>query len=295
MARYAFLWIPVVLAFLLATPLWGAEEGTPASLAEALEALRGFERAYRTRDVARREAALDIVGRIDHPKVASRLGRLLKREKAPGAQAALFRALSAQSAPGERVMKKVAKWLVAEAKEERNRIRRVMPQVRVDPRTGEVDVTSEDGRLRLETTRARSLVLREAMLCVRLFFREPPKEAHELGVLLQDPHDGLVIETLRAFGAWRLEAALPDVHALFQMYPTERSWDTSHVLTRAGNDRIAKGIWLVQFGHPGKQRTRPEVVDAIHTCLQAVTGRRFETPAQVEAWIRDPKRKRSAA
>ena len=295
MSRITVFLTAAMVVFTGTVPAGAADESGRASMSEALQALRVFEKAYRPRDADRRVAALDALSTVDHPKVAARLGRLLKRKKEPRVQAALLRALSAQSSPGERVMKKVAQWLVAEAKEERNRLQRVRPQVRVDPRTGEADLTSEEGRLRLETTKARSLVLREAMLCVRLFCQEAPKGAHELGALLQDPHDALVIETLRAFGKWRLLASVRDLHELFQMYPTERSWDTSHILVRAGNAGKAKGIWMARFGHPGKQRVRPEVVQALRACLEDVTGRFFESPEEVAAWLKDPDRKRSAA
>ena len=295
MARFISLSVALVLAGVVMGPTWAADETAPVNTSEALEALREFDKAYRKRDVGRRTLALETLGAVDHPKVAARLGKLVKRKKDPRVQAALLAALASQSALGEKVMKKVAQWLLEEARIERNRIARVKPQVRVDPRTGEPDTTSEEGRLWLETTKVRGQMLREAMLCVRLYCDEPPKDAEELGVFLHDAHDALVIETLETFAKWRLQAALPDLVELYRMYPTERAWETSHILQRAGNARRAKTIWMVQFGHPNKQRYRPEVVQALRKCLESITGRSFDTPEDLMEWLADPEAKRRSA
>jgi hypothetical protein len=191
-------------------------------------------------------------------------------------------------------MKRVMRWLGEAADAERERLRRGKPSFRVDPRTGQADLDSEEGRLALAATRARGLMLREAIYCVRLLSTQPPEGADALAVFLHDPLDGLVIETLGAFRDWKTEAALPALLDLYRCYPTPSTWETGAIVDLGGTNASAEARWMVLFGHPERQRARPEVVEALEACLEAITGRRFEGPEDLERWLRKEEKQRAA-
>jgi hypothetical protein len=231
-----------------------------------------------------------------HPKVADRLLRTLRRAREPEVRSAILGALGHQKTSQEKVMKKVVTWLRERAREDRGRIARGDSGLVIDPRTGDPDLLSPEGQLRLARWRARSEMLREAVYCVRLLCPERPRRAEDLLVFLQDPHDGLVVETLHLLAQWRVEDALPAILELYRLYPGPRRWDTSHVLARAGSNGKAKSRWMVTVGHPDKQRHRPKVVEAIRACLQSIAGCSFDTPEALERHLRgDKKRRRLSA
>ncbi len=110
-----------------------------------------------------------------------------------------------------------------------------------------------EARLRLEVSRARVDMLREAIRCLRVL---PPPGAGEvtpLAVFLSHPADDLVVEVLEAFAAWRSTDILPAILAQYE--------------TLARTDR-------------------PEVADALVRCLRALTGRSFASADELAACLR---------
>jgi hypothetical protein len=69
------------------------------------------------------------------------------------------------------------------------------------------------------------------------------------------------------------------------MYPDESRWETGAVVDLAGTNATARARWMVRFGHPGKQRARPEVVLAIRDALRRVTGTGFDSPEGLEGYL----------
>jgi hypothetical protein len=85
-----------------------------------------------------------------------------------------------------------------------------------------------------------------------------------------DAVDELVIAVLEGAGRAKCWPLLPEVLALYRCYPTP------------------KAKWMLLFGHPGKKRARPEMVKALRAALVAVTGRPFEDPEALEAFLGQP-------
>ena len=280
--------ILILVSGLLAGPVQAGDEArsTPTS-GEARQLLRSFSQAYRPRDVETRVEAIRVLGRSDHPRIAAQLMKLQKSKRnAPEIQAALFEALAVQRQARRKVVKQVAAWLRTEAKAMRKRFCGSTPGFRVDPRTGDPDLTSEEGLLVLEETKARGAVLREAVLCLRKLSTEPPKDAEKLKVFLHHPHDGLVAETLAAIGKWELRDAMPELLELYRMYPTRCTYDTSIWQAAARlNEQHARATYTMRFGHPDKRRSRPEVYRALHACLESLTDRRFKNPDDLARWM----------
>jgi len=294
MNRLRFLLLLGVTLFPVSSA-YADEEAVSLGPAEIRSVLAEFGRAYRAKDGDARASAVSALAPVDDPKVAEKLLRALRTEKDPVVLGALFDALARQEATKGKVMKKVMAWLANEAEEQRKRVARGRVGVRIDPRTGEPDLDSEEGRLVLAETRARGEVLCEAVRCTRLLAKEAPPSAEAVVPFLQDPLDDLVVETLGAIGQWGLESALPNLLDLYRMYPTEVSYETGEVVHAAGTDATAKQAWMAIFGHPDKRRARPRVHAALQECLETLTGRGFESPEELESWLHAKRRGRSAA
>jgi hypothetical protein len=72
------------------------------------------------------------------------------------------------------------------------------------------------------------------------------------------------------------------------MYPRENRYETGSALdlSSIGTEATSKAKWMLVFGHPQKQRPRPEIVKAIKRCVEELTGTEVEDPGDLEALIR---------
>ena len=122
------------------------------------------------------------------------------------------------------------------------------------------------------------------------------KQPLDLTPLLLDPSNELVVAVLERMGTVKDWSALPQILALYRMYPAKALWQTGEINNALGTPAQAKADWMVRFGHPDKQRARPEVFDAIRAALQAITGMEFSDPEALAAYLDTPEvKKRSAA
>lgn len=275
-----------LVLLLLAAPARGGEGAAVlADDAVVRAALASFDAAWKAKDSARRVAAVDGLGGVDHPRVAQRLLKVLKKTDEAPVLSSLFAALEGQRASYPAVGKAVWAWLLAAAESEEKRLARGEPDVRIDPKTGEPDLDSAEGQARLAETRARGEVAAAALRCARTVLAEAPARPAAIAVFLQDPHDDLVIETLRALGAWKASPALPRLLELYRIYPEKFRYETGDVVHPGGTDASAKAEWIVHFGHPDKRRVRPDVVDALALALESLTGRTFEAPEVLATFL----------
>jgi hypothetical protein len=166
-------------------------------------------------------------------------------------------------------MQRVMAWLceAAEAATARARADGLDPPL--DRSGRELGEPTPDERLRLASARARGLMLREAIYCLRLVLRRPPEGAERLAAFLADPLDDLVIEVLGAFTDWRTEAALPALLGLWQALP-----------------KPARGEAGAAGASGGGRSARPGVAAALARCLEGIAGCPFGSREALEAWIR---------
>jgi len=109
-----------------------------------------------------------------------------------------------------------------------------------------------------------------------------------VGSFPQDPSDGLVVGVLDVVGAWKAWPTLPDVLALYRCYPDPARRETGAVTDLDGTNASARATWIVLFGHPEKQRARPDVVKGLRRALESVTGTAFADPESLDAYLKRP-------
>ena len=271
--------------FLTVSVARAGEEGQGASDADARIAITAFSKAWKKKDVEARIDALHHLGEVDHPKVAARLMKTLGKVDVPRLRAAVFEALSGQQRAAEKVARKAENFLDKAVRAEQKRIRKGQLGYRVEPRTGEADVDSEEGKQILAETAARGRMICAALKCYRRMSDVEPEEIRDLALFLQDPLDDLVIEMLQALATWKTKQVYPELLLLYSMYPEEYAWESGEVVQGGGTDASAKAEWMVRFGHPDKQKRRPEVVKALRACLTTLTGVEKETPDALKVWM----------
>jgi hypothetical protein len=210
--------------------------------------------------------------------------KFIAREEPGAALTAAYEALGAMRPFAKKIVPRLAKRLKSDAKDARERIVRRRPGVYIDPRTGDVDTSSEKGRAHMRHAAQRAEGIAAMLRALDSLGGLPVKKRPDLTPFLQDASDVLVVETLRTLAAWDAWQALPAVLDLYRMYPTERSWSSDeHVHSRSPSK--AQVAWLAKFGHPDKRRPRPEVVEALRDMLRSVTGETFESPAALAAYL----------
>jgi hypothetical protein len=279
LVAFAILGLPLV-----GRPVW-ADDVRAADAAVVRAALKAFASEAKARDPAARIQAVRTVARIVHADVGPRLVKFARGEDDPEVRAAVFEEVLGHRAFAERVAPGLGEILRKEAELEKERIAKGDAGFRVDPRSGDADLTSEEGRARLEATERRGHMLAALLRAVEALGWDPGKAPPDLAPLLQHPSDAVVLGALSRIQAWEDWSALPAVHELLQMYPTDVSWETGAVVDLAGTNATAKATWMVRFGHPDKQRARPDVHAAIVRTISAISGETITTPERLASWL----------
>jgi len=283
-----------VLALLFAPwarPLFAEADSTAnacASDRETRDTLKAFARAWKSKDADERIDAVTTLGTVVHEKIVDKLLRVLGREDDPRVIAAVYAALERQTPFADRVADRLAKTLAEEAEAASKRLAKGDAGFRVDPRTGDADVTTPEGLTKLRESEARADVQAALLQTLARLGWVPEKRAPDLAPFLQDASDELVIRTLETLTRWQAWPALSEVLDLYRMYPDEYSWETGAVADLAGTNATAKAKWMIRFGHPQKQRARPRVNRAIRAFLEALTGRTFDSPKRLEHFLASP-------
>ncbi|MFM8979036.1 MAG: hypothetical protein ACKOSS_01015 [Planctomycetia bacterium] len=270
----------------------GVAQAPPAAAARALAeaevgaVLAALKKAARVEGDAARAAALRAAVPGVHAKVAEQLLHVLAHEPGGEAQAACLALLGAQAAASAKVAPAVLRWLDGEAAAEEERRARGDPGFLLDPRTHDPVLETPEGQQALERLAARGMAWGEGLRLAAALAGERPAGIAAWDVFLHHPRDATVVEALRLLGRWKVREALPTLLHLYRCYPTPASWETGGVVDIVGDNATAKRTWQMVFGHPDKQRARPQVVAALEQALQDITGEAFRAPEDLEAWLK---------
>lgn len=249
-----------------------------------------FEERGKSKDPVRRREALSDLGRRSHPLIADRLLRIATGDEPPDLREAAFRTLALQGGEAARAAPRVAAWLVAEERASRKALARGDFGLPVDRRSGEPILDGEEGRAALEEKRARGRARAAAVDLLRAWEFRSDACGEALRHFLQDGSDALAVAVLRTLSDWRDPRFLPDILALFRMYPAPNRWETGVVIDISGTDASARAKWMAVYGDPEKRRPRPAVHEAIRSAAERITGEACATPGALEALIASPKR-----
>jgi hypothetical protein len=279
------------VALVSATPARAEDAGDAAARA----AVSATRRDARSKDRVVRARASAALGGTDHAVAAKELLARLRVETEPSVQRAIVEALATQRAARADVVTRLLPWIAAQAEADRRREGRGDPGFPVDPRTGDPLLASPEGQAALARGTDAGAARAAALRLVAADERVLAEHAGEWIPFLQDAHDDLVVCVLEALGRARRADALPAILELYRMYPTAASWETGSVVDRAGTNATAKASWMVRFGHPGKQRARPRVHEAVGTALAAITGSAQDSPEALAAWMAKPAERRKGS
>jgi hypothetical protein len=274
-----------LLGVVLFAVLAGAEHGPDATAEEAKAALERFTAQFRSKRLEERLQAVERLGAVLHPKVADRLLRLARELDDPALLAAAYQGMARQHSSAGKIARPVMRLLAKEAEAEREALAKGDLGYPVDPKTGDTMPGPEAERA-VAAGKARSRMLVEALRCVEALGAAGPGDVDALATLLQSPHDPVVIETLGLLGRIEAWGALEPMLALFEMYPSPNRWATGAVVDLAGTNATAKAKWMGLFGHPLKQRARPDVFEALQASLKAITGQEFKAPVDLAEYLR---------
>lgn len=301
--RRVRIWVGLGWAVLLAVGFCTrAESGdaprkaSDARPADVRAALSTFGRAYRTKHSGARAEAVRALGALVDAKVAKRLLKCLRSERDPEVLVAVVETLGAQEPSKATIVPKLVARLEDEIDTERSRMAKGDCGLRIDPRTGDVDVDSAEGQARISTLRARSRMLVTLLSTLEALAWPVAKRPLDLTPLLLDADDALVVSVLERLARVRDWSSLRALLGLYRMYPTEAAWETGAVADGSGTNATAKAKWMEIYGHPDKQRPRPKIVTALRAALQAITDATFDSPDALAAYIERPEvQKRVAA
>ena len=259
---------------------------------EAKAAMLTFEETTGAKEPERRRAALLELAKHSHPLIAQRLLRLAVSGEPAELRVEAFRALARQGEGADRHGRTVAAWLEAEVKESRKATARGDFGLVMDRKIGEPVLDTPEGKAALDAKRARARV-RAAAVDLLAGWRFRSEGFRETVIhFLQDGDDGLVASCLGLLGAWKDAAALPGLLALHRMYPAPSKWETGAVADLGGTDASAKAKWMAVYGDPDKRRPRPAVVKAVRAAAEAILGTPCESPADLEAAMKEAGRRR---
>ncbi len=257
-------------------------EGTKAALAT-------FRKAFRARSADQRVAALEALGAVNAEAVVKEVGKILRKEEDPLVRCAAYDVL--RRFVGSPHIAEVAElldfWIAEEADRERKRVARGESGIRTDPKTGEADLDSVEGRRVFEATERRGRAVATLLAAAReAHWAIVAGEGPDLSPLLQSSDDYVVVSALVLITAAKDERALPELAALYHQYPAANRYETGGVTDLSGDNASAKAKWMVRFGHPNKQRARPAVHAALIDAIRAITGKDFASPQGLDAWLK---------
>ncbi len=265
---------------------------------KAKEALDRFQREFATEDLDLQLEALKPLCRVMHPTVAGRLLDLALKSPENLVRSSAFRGLAYQKTSVKTTGPRVAKFLSEAAEENANRKKRGDYGVRVDPKTGDTDTESAEGKAALRAKRDRSRMLSEAVRLLDTIGHRGPDSVESLQEFLQDGDDDLVALALGMFGKWKVWGMLkPDILQLFEMYPKEHEFQTGSTSVDTGaagseDQQAAKRAWMAKYGDPDKRRPRPKVVKAIKQAILDITGEKVDTLEAYKDLLKRPDVKR---
>jgi hypothetical protein len=235
------------------------------------------------------------LGRLVHPQVAIHLLKFAGKETDPEVLAVTYETLATLIEYADRLVPGLARQLREAAEGETARMAKGDAGFLVDPRSGDADTKSAEGRAHFAAARARWGGVLQLLQALRALGWDDTREAGLLLPFVQTADDGLVVEVLTQLRRYPADAVLPALLELFRMYPTPYTWETGAVVDLAGTNATAKAKWMLRFGHPDKQRARPQVVEALIATIEAVSGRRCETPEETAALLTSQSRNRTKA
>jgi hypothetical protein len=107
--------------------------------------------------------------------------------------------------------------------------------------------------------------------------------AEALRTCLDDADDDVVVLSLGMLGRWKQWTALPEIQAVFDLYPDEQGWETGTASVDTGkggteDQDAAKRRWTAKYGDPDRARSRPRVVKGIRKALLDITGTAIADP-----------------
>lgn len=276
-----------VLAALLLVAAGGAARAgdVPVTEAQARAALDASKEGAKSKDAKERAAAAEPLARLDHPLVAKELLARFKRETEPSVERAILHALAMQKASHGDVEKRVVAWLAAQAQDVRDREAAGDPGFPFDPASGRTAFDTEAGKKALARIAERGAARLEGIAALDALGRDTNPDVVAWLPFLQDPSDALVVRVLDGLGKAKVKESLHALLDLFRMYPTDATWATGGVTDISGTDATARAKWMVRFGHPYKQKPRPDVFHALSKALVAITGRSFDSPDALAAFL----------
>lgn len=228
---------------------------------------------------------------------ASRGARIAKRLVEAAADADLetdarlfaLKALPLQAEEGRTEVKRLARWLAEESEQDADDQKRGRIGVPVD-RAGDPVTDTPEAQRALRAGAERARVLAAGLVALRELQHVPKDAAALLAPFLQSPYDELAVAAVATAQAWEARDVAPDLALLLRMYPRDNRWETGAVTHIGGTNASAKSAWMTLFGHPLKQRARPEVYRAVVACVSAWAGTTVADPESCDAWLATLKR-----
>jgi hypothetical protein len=261
--------------------------------ATARDAIETFRRDFAVEDWGRRVEALDRLRCVVHPDVAAVLLDLALEGKDCAVRASAFRGLTLQRNDAKALGPRVDGAL-AEAAKEIGRARAKWDYgILLDRKTGEPDLKSPEGKAALLLKRERGKMLSEAVRLLGGLGWRGKETLDSFRVFLGDGNDDLLVHCMEQIGRWKEWTALPDLQAVFDMYPNEEEFSggSMSVDTDAPgtvDQDAAKRRYNAKFGDPDRMHARPRVVIALKKALLAITGEKIETAAALKAFLLKP-------
>lgn len=264
-----------------------AAESPAAAESQAKAAIAQWDTGTKGANEAQRARLLKHLIAVDHPLVTARLHALSEDAEADGvSRTAAFDALAARAETDATVAPRIAKWVERASKDAAESLAKGDFGVPVDKKSGQPKRGAEAEaavRKGVESGKAVAAGLRVA---VKLGWK-PKDPADTLRPFLQSPYDDVAVQALAMVGAWKVADNARDVAQLFRMYPAENRWETGSVVHSKGTNASAQAAWAGMYGHPLKQRARPEVFRAMMGCIESLTGAKCATPEEFEKRMRD--------
>ncbi len=264
-----------------------------ASDGKAREAIDAFRRDFAVEDQGRRLEALDRLRRVVHPEVAALLAGLALEGRDYPVRASACRGLTFQRNDAKELGPRVDASLAAAAEEIRKARAKGDWGVLLDAKTGDPDLKSPAGLAALRLKRERGRMLSEAVRLLGGLGWRGPGTLASFRVFLGEGDDDLLAHCMEQLAKWKEWTALPDLQALFDMYPNEEEFSGGSVAVDTGasgtaDQDAARRRYNAKFGDPDRMRARPRVVIALKKALLAITGEKIETPAALKAFLQRP-------
>lgn len=309
MAKVARLLLLLLPAAAVATPAFADDPKKPGDAAapakpvesvpddKAKEAIERFRREFESEDLDLKLEALTRFRKVVHPDVAAVLLDLAFKSELVPVRASAFKGLALQKTSARTVGPKVARFLTDAAKENRSRKAKGDYGV-MDPKTGDVDTTSPEGKAAQAARRQRGQMLAEAVKVLDEIGYRDRDGVDTLREFLTDGNDDLVAFVLGTFGKWKEWSVLdPDFKDLFEMYPKEDEFNTGSTSVDTGSSgnedqQAAKRKWMAKYGDPDRRRPRPKVVKALKQAILDITGEKVDTVEAYKEFLKRPDVKR---